>query len=151
MARLPLWDVSDAEAFVGAIVERSRDGLSYHDSEDLRGELVLETWELSLEYKPGGVSFSTFAGTTLRHRVVDWRRKRFGRTRWTFGDGRVYERPRTQFVPLDDPGVGRLDAAESARAGDSSADWNPSFARLEHERDRARERDLRRLGLHSDC
>jgi hypothetical protein len=57
---------------------------------------------LSLRYEPRRtVSFSTYATCTLSKRIIDWQRQRYGRTRWTFGDGRVYERPRVKLVSID--------------------------------------------------
>jgi DNA-directed RNA polymerase specialized sigma24 family protein len=110
MSRLQLHDIDDAVRFCAAIVAKSNLRLSYHDNEDLRQYLVTELWRLSERYEPGGISFSTLARTTLRKRLVDWRRKQYGRRRWQFTD-RVYERPSVELVSLDDPGLDRLGAA----------------------------------------
>jgi hypothetical protein len=102
VAALPLHDVDDAAAFVASIVTRSNLRLSYHDAEDLHQFLLAEAWKLSLRYKPGRLSFSTLAGTTLRLRVVDWTRQRNGRTVWKFAD-HTHKRERPQLLSLDDP------------------------------------------------
>jgi hypothetical protein len=58
---LRLHDVDDGERFAGAITNRSRLKLSYHDAEDLRQYLFTELWLLSTRYDPAAssVSFST--------------------------------------------------------------------------------------------
>lgn len=73
-------------------------------SDDLLCQLFEVAYSLSLEFEPrhGGVVFSTFLYSTAQVRTIDWHRSRF-RTRWVFGDGRVRERQRPQFVSLDDP------------------------------------------------
>ena len=81
---LQLYDVRDAEAFVAAIANRSQLGVGPDDSEDLRQYLLTELWVLSTRYEPGGVNFSAWAIATLRLRVIDWQRQRFGRRRWKF-------------------------------------------------------------------
>jgi hypothetical protein len=50
-------------------------------------------------------------------RPVDWQRQRYGRTRWTFGNGRVYERRRPELVSLDDADNGRRGAAAGENGG----------------------------------
>ena len=47
-----------------------------------------------------GKNFSGYALHILRQRVIDWDRKRLGRTKWQFKD-KTYERPRPQLVSLD--------------------------------------------------
>jgi hypothetical protein len=142
---LRLHDVDDGEKFAGAIASRSRLELSYHDAEDLRQFLVAELWLLSLRYDPAAssVSFSTWAGTTLRLRVTDWTRQRFGRTKWKWADGTSYERPRPSLVPFD----ARLDDALSSGAGDPADSGDFGLAGLLSSRDRQRARDLEALGL----
>jgi len=142
---LQLWDIDDAERFVAAIVSRSGFSLSFHDREDLEQHLLVEAWRLSLVYTAGGISFSTFAGNTLRHRVVDWERARHGRTVWKFRD-RVHIRPRPELVPLDSE-RDRVEQALAERAGDREADRDADYRRLLAERDRTRTRDLDTLGL----
>jgi DNA-directed RNA polymerase specialized sigma24 family protein len=97
---LALHDVDNAEGFVSAIVARSGLQLDHHDREDLCQYCLLVCWQLSLRFEPGGITFSTWAGVTIRKRINDWQRQRYGRTKWTFKD-RVYERPRTELVSLD--------------------------------------------------
>jgi DNA-directed RNA polymerase specialized sigma24 family protein len=91
---LPLFDVRDVEALCTGIVRHSRLPLDHHDREDLTAYLIATCWELSLRYEPGRTSFSTWATTTLKLRVIDWNRKRNGRTRWQFS-GHTYERGAT--------------------------------------------------------
>jgi hypothetical protein len=138
---LKLHDVEDAERFVGAIVTRSGLVLSWSDREDLEQFLLVQAWELSLRYEAGGISFSSFAGTTLRLRLVDWQRQRNGRTRWVFRD-RVYERPRATLVSLDE-----LDEPLATGSGDPAADSSPDLERLLTTGDRQRAEDLWTLGL----
>jgi hypothetical protein len=105
--RLALWDISDVESFCAAVVPRSwRNQLSQDDREQLLTWLIETAWELSVVYTPGGISFSTFAGNTLRRRIHDWLRNRDGRTVWKFKD-RTHHRPRPTLVSLnnDDGGL----------------------------------------------
>jgi hypothetical protein len=104
-----LLDIRDVESFTGRIVERTSGRLSVEDREELHVYLIAECWELSTRFQPGRISFSSYAGTNLRLRVVDWQRQRFGRNRWVFKD-RVYERPRVELVSLDslDPDEDRM-------------------------------------------
>jgi hypothetical protein len=142
---LRLHDVDDGVRFVGAIANRSRLDLSYHDAEDLRQYLVTELWLLSTRYDPAasGISFSTWAGTTLRLRVTDWQRQRFGRTKWKWADGTSYERPRPSVVPFD----ARLDGALSSGAGDPADGGDLSLRGVLDGGDRQRLQDLETLGL----
>jgi hypothetical protein len=117
---LALHDVDDAERFCASVVTRSGLQLSYHDHEDPQAWLVSECWLLSLRYEPGGVSFSTFAGYTLRRRAIDWQRQRFGRRTWRFRD-KVYERPRVELISLDDPLNDRLGSTLAGSGLDSDA------------------------------
>jgi hypothetical protein len=74
-----------------------------------------------------GQSFSTYATSTLYRRVVDWQRQRCGRTRWAFGNGRVYERKRPELVSLDaDDSVGS--ELVSAQPGSSLDDGEHRMA-----------------------
>ena len=96
-------DIEDVEGFCQRIIQQSGLDLTHHDREDLLAFLVATTWELSLDYQEGVYrkGFAFYAGAHLKRRLVDWNRKRFGRTRWQFRD-RVYERPVPTFVALDD-------------------------------------------------
>ena len=145
---LKLHGIDDVERFAVAIVHRSGIELSDHDREDLVAYLVAETWQLSVRYQPGGISFSTWAGTTLRKRLVDWQRKRFGRTRFVFHD-RIIERPRPQLVSLDadDPDGTPLGATVGSLAGDPAADRSPDLARLLGAGGRSRAWDYEAFGL----
>jgi DNA-directed RNA polymerase specialized sigma24 family protein len=146
---LQLHDIDDAERFVGAIVSRSGFSLSFHDAEDLGEYLLVECWQLSLRYQAGGISFSTWAGNTLRRRSVDWIRQQNGRTIWRFGDGRVHERPRPVLLSLnmDGPDGDRLRSTLDEGVGDPAADCDPDRERLLGGGSRARNRDYAILGL----
>jgi hypothetical protein len=137
-----LLDIRDVESFTGRIVERTSGRLSVEDREELHVYLIAECWELSTRFQPGRISFSSYAGTNLRLRVVDWTRGRFGRTRWVFKD-RVYERPRVEIVSLDadDPELGRLDESLAASSMDSDA---LGFASVMRDLDRRSSRPGRR-------
>ena len=145
---LSLHEIDDVEAFTLAIVQRSRLELSHHDREDLVAYLLTECWRLSLRFEPGGISFSTYAGTTLRGRLVDWQRKRFGRTRYVFSD-RVLERKLPELVSLDadDSNGDPLGDNLGTRAGDPAADRDPDFERLLRTGSGTRARDYEALGL----
>jgi hypothetical protein len=122
MTPLALHDVVDAERFCASVVTRSGLQLSYHDREDLHAWLVSECWLLSLRFQPGGISFSTYAGNTLRRRAIDWQRQRFGRRTWRFKNS-VYERPRVELVSLDadDSERDRLESTVAGSGLDSGA------------------------------
>jgi DNA-directed RNA polymerase specialized sigma24 family protein len=144
---LKLHDIDDAERFVAVIATRSGLKLTFHDRQDLEQFLLVEVWRLSLRYEPGIIhkGFSTWAGTTLRKRCVDWQRSRFGRTKFAFKD-HVYERPRTEFVSFDDPQHNRVVDALGTEPGDLEANWDETLRGLHAERDRTRARDLKILG-----
>jgi hypothetical protein len=143
-----LLGIADVEAFTGRIVERSGLRLSVEDRDDLHVYLIEECWELSTRYQPSRISFSSYAGTNLRLRVVDWQRGRFGRTRWVFKD-RVYERPQPVLVSLDadDTLRDRLDEALAARNGDPQADSTADLEWLLEDGDRHAARDIAEMGL----
>lgn len=132
--------------------------LSWHEQDDALAYLCAACWQLSLEYDParnpghlhpsGG--FAGWATYRLKQRYVDWRRQQHGRTRWTFGNGEVYERMRPQILSLDaDDGDGGLGATLTARAGDPAHDRDPDLRRLVEGDDSQRARDLQTLGLQS--
>lgn len=89
--KLQLHDVRDVEAFTHRLLPNNP-SLDPHEREDLHAYLIAECWELSLRYQPGGITFSTWARTTLNLRIIDWKRKRYGRTTWAFHD-RIITRP----------------------------------------------------------
>jgi len=147
--KLSLRGIADVEAFTGRIVERSKLYLDHSDREALHAFLVAECWLLSTRYSPGRISFSTWAGATLRLRLVDWQRQRFGRTRWTFKDGREHVRERAQLVSLDadDSLRDRLDESVAARSGDPAADSSTDLEWLLEGGDRKAARDIAEMGL----
>jgi hypothetical protein len=116
-----LHGIADVEAFTGRIVERSGLRLSGADREELHVYLIETTWELSRQWEPrkNHRVFSGWALVILKRRVYDWQRSKY-RTRWKFRD-RTYERLRPKFVPLDDPGVDRLDTALAGSRLDGDA------------------------------
>ena len=121
---LELHDVRDAEQFARAIAARSNLRLSYHDTDDLHEYLLSELWVLSTRYNPGGtVSFSSWAGTILRLRCVDWQRKHYGRTKGQFSGGRSYTKDLPDVLSLDalddEPGseLGRVEPGGSLDDG----------------------------------
>ena len=144
---LQLHDVRDAEAFVAAIANRSQLELGPDDDADLRQFLLTELWLLSTRYEARGGSFSAWATATLKLRVVDWQRKRFGRRRWKFS-GHTYERPRVEVVSYDD----ELDSDSlgqdfASNGSDLETDWLSPGRGVHAERDRERARDLELLDL----
>jgi DNA-directed RNA polymerase specialized sigma24 family protein len=147
---LSLHGINDVEAFVVAIVQRSRLELSHYDREDLVAHLVATAWQLSLGYDHGDPRypprFSVYVTPILRNRVVDWQRQRFGRTRWVFKD-RVVERKLPQLVSFDDPEHDQLGAALGTWAGDPTADRSPDLLRVLGRRSGSRARDYEALGL----
>lgn len=144
---LSLHDVKDVDAWCSTFIERAGLELSYHDREDLLAYVVVATWELSEQYRPGAASFSTWAGGLIGRKIADWKRSRY-RTKWQF-KGRVYERPRPVVfsIDADDSERHRLDETLSSRAGDPTSDSNTDLRGLVADRDRERARDLDTLGL----
>jgi DNA-directed RNA polymerase specialized sigma24 family protein len=150
--RLSLHDIDDGVAFVAAITNRSGLELSWADREDLQQFLLTTAWEISLTFEPGrsGVTFSSFAGTILRRRVVDWRRKSAGgRTKWTFKT-HTYERQLPSFVPFDDSAVDRLERTQPEGGGDREVGSDLGDGGLVVSGDRQRARDFELLGLEPD-
>jgi hypothetical protein len=124
-SRLELHDIRDVEAFCTSIIRRRRLNIPVHDEEDLLAYLVETAWELSTTFQRTTVSFSTYAGNTLRARLSDWQRTRYGRTRWTFST-HVYERKLPELVSTDT----ELGAALLDRTMDGPADSAAPLLRL---------------------
>lgn len=123
MAKLPLHDIDDAERFVSAIAGRSGLTLSWDDRADLEQYLLVECWQLSLRYDGAqGSRFSSYARNLLQRRTVDWIRKRNGRTRWQFANGRVHERKRPELVSLDNSELDQLGSSQPDGALDDATD-----------------------------
>jgi DNA-directed RNA polymerase specialized sigma24 family protein len=154
--RMSLHDVDDVSRFCFAIAERSGLELSWSDREDLEAYLVETCWSLSRSFEPGraSVRFSTYAGTVLRRRVIDWTRQKNGRTRWQFrnpdGSVRIYERKRVVLVSLDDPDQDRLEQSLTEGTGDRETDWDKTCGGLLGDRDRHRVWDFYEMGLEPD-
>src|SRR5512144_1257928 len=112
--KLALHDVEDVEAFCIGIFKAKAGEIPDRDHEDAIAYLIETAWELSVEYRTGGMAFSAYATYTLKRRLVDWQRRQYGRTRWS-SPSYVYERPRPHFLPLehrpDGPVHGLLDHA----------------------------------------
>jgi RNA polymerase sigma factor (sigma-70 family) len=95
---LTLHDIQDVEAFCTRIAETRRQH-NPHDHEDLTAYLIEECYFLSTRYQPGGITFSTYARTTLTRRITDWLRQRHvdtrypSNTQWSFDS---YERLNTE-------------------------------------------------------
>jgi len=124
---LALHDIRDTEAFVKAIIDRTKPAPTHHDREDIAATLIAITWELStLNPQPWRTSFAGWITPTLRLRIIDWRRQHHGRTRWTqprTGNGTqyadLYERHLPELIPIHDLTVRDLAAtAEMDTRGD---------------------------------
>ena len=100
--RLSLHDIDDVEAFCIRIARPYFPRIDRQDHEDLLSYLIATCWELSTRYKGDGKRFSAGAGTILALRIVEWKRERYGRTRYRFKD-RSYDRVPPSFVYVDDP------------------------------------------------
>ena len=150
-AKLGLHDVRDVGAFTAAVIHRSNANLSREDMEDAHAYLITTTLELSQRYEQRGESFSYWVRPTLQRRLIDWQRKRFGRTRWQWSDS-AYERRLIEQVSfdVDEASRDRLEQALGARDGDRTADRDADLGWLRAERDRCRARDNQLLGISPD-
>lgn len=137
-------DIRDVEAYGRRLIQRSRvPELNYHEYEELLSWIIAKAWELTDKYDAGKGSFSNFCG--VRIRVADWERERNGRTKWQFAD-RTYERPRPQFVPLDD----RPEQADPSAEMDGSTHRLAAELRLYGAGDSAKPGRDEGLGTESD-
>jgi glycine/D-amino acid oxidase-like deaminating enzyme len=145
---LALHDVPDVEALVRGIVIRNGSELSFDDELELRQHLLVRCWEISLRYQPGRIEkgFAAWATIKLKFEIIDWQRKRWGRTRWQFKDN-VHTRELPRLVEFDETVANRLDEIESTRAGDPAASSDEDCGGLFAQRDRHRIEDLYLLGL----
>jgi hypothetical protein len=135
--QLALHDVVDVEKFCGRILDDQLRAfgirLRSHDDEDAVAYLIGQTWELSLRYDPAhGQSFSKFARAQLRLRVVDWLRKKLGRTNWSQSDRGVVKRARREVLSLDRfvDETRELDGGIGAGTLDSPRGCDPTLGRL---------------------
>ncbi len=115
------------------------------DREDLVQFLLTEIWRASVDFdrERAGVTFSTYAYRRASVRTVDWYRARFGRTRWSFGDGSSYTRVRQQPLSLDfaTPEGSSLGDDLAGQPGDGEEDRSTHIAGLEDRGDGGRDRD----------
>ena len=135
--RLALEDVADVEGFCAALLDEQLHRLGAHlrphDREDALAYLVSEAWRLSVRYDASvGQSFSKYAHSTLTLRVTDWYRGRFGRSRWTFSNGKSFERRRPELASLDElrDEAGELGDGLVARTRDFEDGRDPALSRL---------------------
>ncbi len=129
---------------VDAWLRNHRSHLQESDRDDLLAFVVSELWRTSLTWTPEHpVGFATFAYRIVGARVVDWFRLKLGRSKWTFGDGTVYERERPVPLSLDAPTASGspLGATLTGGAGDGEADRGAFIAGLEDSGDGSRDRD----------
>ena len=162
--KLALHDIHDVEAFCTTIAKGRNRQHNHHEQEDLIAWLIEECWILSTRYQPGGITFSTWARTTLQKRVHDHIRQRDGRTTWKFKN-HTHTRTRPHLVSLDNPTWmdGRDEEARTtigldyySRAGlghsvtgqplDPEIHRSPDLMRLLRTRDRTRPRPDNTMG-----
>lgn len=128
-----LHDIDDVEAFCAHVAQlfygRTQTRLSPSEHEDLIAYLIVETSKLSERYTPTTpqARFHSYAHSLLNHRCTDWLRLHRGRSRWSWGDGTVYERKRPTLLSLDraagnDPEGDPLGSTLADRSGDDEAD-----------------------------
>lgn len=135
-----LGDVEDVERLVATVAGRAGLGAD----EDAIAYLFEVVWRAWRRYEPGRAAFSTLAYRACQRGAVDYRRKRDGRTRWRFGDGRVFERTLPVVASFD-----RLDEPLLARDGDPALDCDPDLGRLLAAGGGSLARDYNALGLES--
>jgi hypothetical protein len=133
---LTLHDIADVEAFCSTVARRREEvvrtafvqagrNFDHYAQQDYTAFLIAKCWEASLEYRPGGITFSTYAGYELRHHATaEFIRSELKRTVWKFST-HTYERPRPTLIPLD-----QLDHAEPASPGNHADDCLSDLARV---------------------
>lgn len=141
-----LGDVADVEHLVRHTLAGS--GLNADDTDDCVSYLFEHVWRTYQRWEPERGSFSNLAYRACKSGLTDWRRKRYGRTRWSFSNGRVHERKLPQFVPLDDDSSEhRLGSALAGSGVDGGPDQLADQLRALDARSRAPagyERELRK-------
>jgi sigma-70-like protein len=147
-ARWTLGDVDDVEKLVRKALGATT--LNPDEAEDAIAYLFEVVWRTWRRWDPERGSFSTIAYQACRSGFVDWKRKRYGRTRWTFGDGQIHERPLPQFVSLDNEALerDRVELALGEGTSNDPADCSPDLDRLLRNGGCSRARDIEALGLH---
>ena len=134
-----------AHRAVSAFLAGRRVHLQAADRDDLVAYVTAELWRASVTFDPERSSgFSTYGYRLAGARCVDWFRLRFGRTKWTFGDGTVYQRERRQPLSLDarTPEGDSLADDLAGRPGDGEEDRGAFVAGLEDRGDGTRDRDF---------
>jgi DNA-directed RNA polymerase specialized sigma24 family protein len=127
--RLALFDVLDVELLANRALDDQLRSMSAElnelDREDALAFLIEKVWDASRRFDPErGWSFSTYGYRLCRRRTIDWYRRHYGRTRWTFSSGYEYERERPTVLSLEasaDSGGGELDGAFGYLAGELEA------------------------------
>ena len=126
--KLALYDIDDVEAFCTSIFKPRAPAIPSRDHEDAIAYLIETTWELSLDYNAGALPsrFGFYAKRILARRLIDWQRRQYGRTKWTFGASRpgyANERPRPDLVSLEhrpnDPDHSLMDHLHTGRYEDA--------------------------------
>lgn len=144
--KLALHDIADVERFAAAVIRRRNLQLEWADQEDLHAYLIETAWLISRDFRPGGLTFSTYANKTLTNRIEDWNRKRTWRTKWQFANGKTYQRDPPTFLYLDAPtDTGVVADAVPVRNSLASADRAAVLEWLERTRDSERASDRRVL------
>jgi DNA-directed RNA polymerase specialized sigma24 family protein len=130
---LTLHGIRDTEAFCTHILQNAKLQLTEHDRQDLLTYLIEECWILSTRYQPGGITFSTYAGHTLRNRITDWLRTNKQDHRYP---------TRYTLHPLDN----QLDHTHTTSPLDHPEHRDPDLLRLLRDRHRPGDRPYTNLG-----
>ncbi len=148
-SKLHLHDIDDVEAHIVATIQRGKHRylLERDEVEDVVSHCLLAVWRSSTRLDSSRGSFSTLAVVVTSRAVVDYLRKTRGRTKWSFADGHVHERPLPVLESLDDRRERGLEELVAAGAGDPQNGCDPDLGRLYGARDCGRARDLAVLGL----
>lgn len=121
--------IDDTEAFCKPYLARAPQDLTTHEREDLLAYLVEATWELSLRYRPGPQTFSTYAGNRLPSKVIDW-------LRTARQDRRYPSNTRYTLHPLND----QLAHTHTTRPLDDHTHSRADQQRLHHNRNSTHDR-----------
>ena len=156
---LRLHNVTDVERLCAAVLERQKASIPASEHADVLAYLIACCWELSLRYDPAKdkkPNFAAYASFVLARRLVDWRRARYGRTRFQYADRTIEHERRPAALSLDAPigddgtadGSGRSDTLGSTLAGESgdfASNWDSPFGGALDHGDQSRDRDYELL------